>query len=205
MRKYNQNEKVKQSKALYFSSFEKLYKSCVSPREQAPERYLYENYNNNIYIRLFKLFPNLITKESYNWWVTRRVWGFRHQISKAKYLKMSVANIGKLQENTAALCKKISQNVGRTYREASGEHRITVQNGCETLWISTIKGFGYVWPGKLKHPPLPSGGRRRMRNIRMECQRRRIPDVRHPGGMSAQQNSGCKTSGWNVGATEFRM
>ncbi|RVW14721.1 hypothetical protein CK203_092629 [Vitis vinifera] len=35
--------------------------------------------------------------------VTRRVWGFRHQISKAKYLKMSVANIGKLQENTAAV------------------------------------------------------------------------------------------------------
>ena len=58
-----------------------------------------------IYIRLFILFPNLITKESYNWWVTRRVWGFRHQISKAKYLKMSVAHIGKLQENTAALCK----------------------------------------------------------------------------------------------------
>ena len=40
-----------------------------------------------------------------------------------KYPKMSVANIGKLQENTAALCRKIFQNVGRTYREASGEHR----------------------------------------------------------------------------------
>ena len=36
-------------------------------------------------------------------WVTRRVWGFRHQISKAKYLKMSVTNIGKLHENTAAM------------------------------------------------------------------------------------------------------
>nr|CAN65193.1 hypothetical protein VITISV_031688 [Vitis vinifera] len=32
-----------------------------------------------------------------------RVWGFRHQISKAKYLKMSVAHIGKLQENTTTL------------------------------------------------------------------------------------------------------
>ena len=31
---------------------------------------------------------------------------------------MSVANIGKLQENTAALCRKISQNVGRKYLEA---------------------------------------------------------------------------------------
>ena len=71
-------------------------------------------------------------------------WGFRHQISKAKYLKMSVAHIRKLQENTTALCRKISQNVGRTYREASGEHRGTVQNGCETLWVSAIRGSGYV-------------------------------------------------------------
>ena len=58
-----------------------------------------------IYTRLFILFPNLITKESYNWWVTRRVWGLRHQISKAKYPKISVVNIRKLQENIAALCK----------------------------------------------------------------------------------------------------
>ena len=70
-----------------------------------------------IYKRLFILFPNFITKESYNWWVTKRVWGFRHQISKAKYLKMSVAHIGKLQENTVALCKKWLQNSpGKRYR-----------------------------------------------------------------------------------------
>ena len=111
---------------------------------------------------------------------------------------MSVGNIGKLQENTAELCRKISQNVGRTYREASGEHRGTVQNGCETLRVSAIRGSGYVWPGKLKRPPLPSGVKRRMQNIRLECQRRRIPDVRHPSGMSAKQNFGCETSGWNV-------
>ena len=53
---------------------------------------------------------------------------------------MLVANIGKLQENTVALCRKISQNFGRTYREASGEHRDTVQNGCETLRVSAVKG-----------------------------------------------------------------
>ena len=53
-------------------------------------------------MRLFTLCTYLKTKESYDRWVTRRVWGFRHQISKEKYLKMSV---GKLQENTAALCK----------------------------------------------------------------------------------------------------
>ena len=60
-------------------------------------------------MRLFTLFPNLITTESYNWWVTRRFWGFRQQISKAKYLK-------------------ISQNIGGKYQEASGEHRSTIQN-----------------------------------------------------------------------------
>ena len=68
--------------------------------------------------RLFILFPNLITKESYNWWVTRRVWGFRHQISKylkiskTKYLKMSVAHIEKLQENIVALCKMAAKLSG---------------------------------------------------------------------------------------------
>ena len=116
-----------------------------------------------------------------------RIWGFRHQISKAKYLQMSVANIWKLQENTAPLCRKISQNVGRTYREASGEHRDIVQNICETLRISAMRGSGYVWPGKLKRSPLPSGVMRRMQNILMECQRSRIPDVRHPGGMAVEQ------------------
>ena len=75
-----------------------------------------------ISIRLFNLFPNLITKESYNWWVTRRVWEFRHQISKIKYLKMSIAKIEKLQENTAALCKI----------------------GFEALRVSAIGGSGYV-------------------------------------------------------------
>ena len=50
------------------------------------------------YLRLFTPFPNLITKESYGWWITRRKWGFRHQKSEAKYPKVSVATFGKLQE-----------------------------------------------------------------------------------------------------------
>ena len=56
-----------------------------------------ENYKS-IYKGLFTLCSCLKTKESYDRWVTRRVWGFRHQISKAKNLKMSIANIRKLQE-----------------------------------------------------------------------------------------------------------
>ena len=105
---------------------------------------------------------------------------------------MSIANIWKFQENIAALCRKISQNVGRTYREASGEHRGTVQNGCKTLQVSAIRGSGYVWPRKLKRSPLSS-------------------DVRIPDVMVAEQNitSGCKVvaagcklvaAGWNGGA-----
>ena len=53
-------------------------------------------------------FPNLITKESYNWWVTRRFGDLDNKYLKqniSKYPKISVANIRKLQENTAALCK----------------------------------------------------------------------------------------------------
>ena len=49
-------------------------------------------------MRLFTICSYLKTKESYDRWVTRRVWGFRHQISKAKYLKKSIGNIRKLQE-----------------------------------------------------------------------------------------------------------
>ena len=43
---------------------------------------------------------------------------------REKYLKMSVAHIGKLQENTVALCKM----------------------GCETLRVSAIRVSAYVYP-----------------------------------------------------------
>ena len=85
-------------------------------------------------MRLFTLCSYLKTKESYDRWVTRRLWGFIQQISKAKYLKMSVGNIRKLQENTVALYTK---------RKA--------------LRVSVIRRSGYVYPEKLKRPPLPSG------------------------------------------------
>ena len=178
--------------------------------EQAPEiRFIFQRRLQTIYKGLFTICTYLKTKESCDRWVTRRLWGFRHQISKAKYLKISKEKY-----------LKISKDVGRTYREASGEHRSTVQKwlwnspgkrcrhcakyGCETLRVSAISRSGYVYPGKLKRPPFPSGIR--------------IPDVRHPGGMSAvaefrmwdirvecrwQQNFGCDTSGWNVGGNRI--
>ena len=53
-----------------------------------------ENYKTK-YLRLFTPFPNLITKESYNWWVTRRRMKIYTKISEEKYPKVSVANIWK--------------------------------------------------------------------------------------------------------------
>ena len=48
------------------------------------------------YIRGYSPFCScLTTKESYNWWITRRELRFRHQIFEAKYQKMSVTNIWK--------------------------------------------------------------------------------------------------------------
>ena len=64
---------------------------------------------------------------------------YRSKISQdvgRKYLKMSVENIRKLQENTAAL-----------YTER------------KTLQVSVIRMSGYVYPEKSKRPPLPSGYR----------------------------------------------
>ena len=53
-----------------------------------------ENYKTK-YLRLFPSFPNLITKESYNWWVTRTRMEIYTKISEEKYPKVSVTNIGK--------------------------------------------------------------------------------------------------------------
>ena len=51
----------------------------------------------------------------------------------------------------------------------------------DAIRISIIEASEHVCPGKLNRPPLPSGGRRRMWNIR-------------EGGTSAGYNSGCDTS-----------
>ena len=88
----NKYVKEKQSKCLvkYIDSFHRLHHN--------PSK---ENYK--LIYEVIHPFSYLKTKESYDRWVTRRLWGFRQQISKAKYLRMSVGNIRKLQENTVAL------------------------------------------------------------------------------------------------------
>ena len=44
-----------------------------------------------------------------------------------------------------------------------------------------------------------------MRYVRVECRRGGIPDAICPDRMTAEKNSECDMSGWNVGRKEFRM
>ena len=63
-------------------------------------------------MRLFTLSSYLLTKESYDLWITRRKWGFKQQISEEKNLKELVANIWeytggfrKLKHDLQKFCK----------------------------------------------------------------------------------------------------
>ena len=75
-----------------------MFTEGTPPWEQAPERYLYQTNIKLILTKIFGLFTNLKTKESCNWWFTRSILGFRQQKSNGKYLPMSVASFGRLQE-----------------------------------------------------------------------------------------------------------
>ena len=68
----------------------------------------------------------LITKESYNWWITRRKWGFRHQISEEKYQKISVTNIWK--------------HSGRFRRRARWQ-----QNFVAKGWFRSLRNWPSTW------------------------------------------------------------
>ena len=135
-------KKAKQSKALYilyiYISLSRWITWCS---ENKLQRAIYkENYKTK-YLRLITPFPNLITNESYNWWVTKRKWGFRHQKSEAKDPKVSVSTIRKLQENTCALCKMAAkfsqQNVDfAVVQKSSFSLEWFACNGCNSF-IST--------------------------------------------------------------------
>ena len=100
-------------------------------------------------MRLFTLCSYLITKESYNWWITRRKCGFRHQISEAKYQKMSVANIwkhsGEFHRRTRWL---------RNYFAAKGWFR-SLRNWplgwCDRLPMGVTSSFQLWFVNRLKH------------------------------------------------------
>ena len=59
---------------------------------------------------LFTLCSYLKTKESYDRWVTRRLWGFRHQISKAKKISKSRSHVSRSLRRTPRHCAKWLQN-----------------------------------------------------------------------------------------------
>ena len=61
--------------ALYFTSFQNYAKDASL---RTSSRVLFKMKIIIIIITwIFTLFPNLKAKETYNWWLTRRVWGFR--------------------------------------------------------------------------------------------------------------------------------
>ena len=60
--------------------------------------YLLQWMQGNIYRDVF---PTFLTKKSYGWWITRKRMEIYTKISEEKYPKVSVATIGKLQENFA--------------------------------------------------------------------------------------------------------
>ena len=85
-------------------------------------------------MRLFTLCSYLLTKESYDWWITRRKWRFKQQISE----------------------EKKSKSVGRKYLEAlrsiSQAHKMAVKFRKRAIWLQndfTAKGWFHSlrnWP-----------------------------------------------------------
>ena len=128
-------------------------------------------------------------------------------------LKMSDSSRDLVVSIVGAFCgRKWIRRIASVWRaKLSGESELSVT---DVLRVGATRGSRHVCPGKLNRPPLPFGGRirmwdirrsqnvgripmwdiRRRRNvgrielrlwdIRVECWRRRIPDVRCPGGMS---------------------
>ena len=91
-KKENSREKKKAKDTLYFTKC-KIYKSW-SPGESSPTAQKMKITKQYI-SGCLPLYSCLTTKESSNWWITRRELGFRSQISEVKYQKTSVANIQK--------------------------------------------------------------------------------------------------------------
>ena len=125
--------------------------------------------------------------------------------------------IGGLQGEFGDLdIKYLKQNISKCRWQISGSFRRTPRHCAKYLRNSPGKCYQRIricLTGEVETPSSPirrqapdakySNGMCRMWDIRVECRHSRIPDVRHPGGMAAQQNSGCDTSGWNGGALPY--
>ena len=108
--------------------------------------------------------------------ITRRVWEFRQQISKAKY-------------------PKISQ---KYWSKISGRFRRTPLHCTErkTLQVSIIRRSGYVYLEKSKSPPLPSSYR--ISGCKMSAYGMSSFPI-------WRQNSGCKHPGWKVRGSRVQI
>ena len=89
-----QSEKVRQNKGPEFYLLSNFFTKRFLPWNRLPRAICMKTTIIAI-TWIFFLFPNLKAKESYNWWLSRRILGFRQQKSDEKYLPMSVANIRK--------------------------------------------------------------------------------------------------------------
>ena len=89
----------------------------------------------------------------------------------------------------------------------SGESELLA---ADALRVSATRGSGHVWPRKLNRPPLPSGIRRRMWDIRRRWNVGRIEfrmwDIRRKLNVGRIEFWMWDIQRrWNVGRTEFRM
>ena len=122
----------------------------------------------------------LKTKESYGRWVTRRLWGFRHQISKAKYPKILVADIKYLKKNISKCRSHISGSFRRKPRHCAKWLRNSPGKRYQRIWIcltgevETLSSPIWRQAPNAKYPE------------NVERHPTRIPNVRHLGGMAAE-------------------
>ena len=146
--KMKEKEK-KQSKALYilyiYISIYISISDYMIPFENKLPRAIYkENYKTK-YLRLFTPFPNLISKESYNWWVTRRKWGFRHQKSEEKYLKESVHKYREALRTVSQVKTRSATFHRRTKRAAKSlRSKRLISQRCEVVFQLAVFGFQRV-------------------------------------------------------------
>ena len=98
----------------------------------------------NIYREVFPIF---LTKKSYGWWITRRRMEIYTKISEEKYLKVSVATIRKLQENTHALCKMAAEF---SQQKADFAALRSWLSAC-SVWLPTCHKYGETLGGIPQH------------------------------------------------------
>ena len=135
-------------------------------------------------MRLFHHFSCLNTKESYDRWITRRVWGFRQQISKTKYLKMSVGNMRKLQEKFRCTIYWEKNSSDKRYQRIRTCLTGEVETSSSPIRLWDIR----MWNIRLEDPNMSDRG---SWNVILSHPAVRYPDVK------------CRRTEfrmWNVGA-----